>query len=776
MPCMTINQNWKFYYGDQPSAFQKDHDDSGWKTVTVPHDWSVTMPFDRSCSSGTGYLPGGTAWYRRHFALSKDDEGKRVRVVFDGIYKNAKIWCNSYYLGCYPYGYSEIALDITDFVAFGETENVLSVRVEREDLADSRWFTGCGIYRKVSIETSEPVGFAHHGVFFSVDSVADNCANITVQSEVENHTGEDTETTLCHRLLTQNGEEAAVLEKAVTVAAGEKTVVTLTGQVKNPQLWEPSCPVLYQLVSTVGNDRVENPVGIREVTFDADHGFYCNGKSMKLKGVCVHHDGGTLGAAMYKKVWARRLEKLKKMGANTNRMSHNPHMPELYDLCDRMGFFVIDEAFDEWEGCKNKWSTGHNVYPPKHYGYSENFPQWQEHDLKTLVRRDRNHPSIIMWSIGNEIDYPNDPYCHPKFTMMTGNNDANKPMAERMYNPAKPNMERLTVLANMLAREVKEEDTTRPVTAAVAFPELSTYLGYIDSMDVVGYNYKEQYYEEDHKRFPEKPFFGSENGHSMEAWKAVRDSENIFGQCLWTGVDFFGETILWPMHGSSAGLLTTAGFEKPQYYYRQGLWAEMPTVSLVTAEACEEEREAWAFSRKWNYVPGDSVEIRCYSSAGVPKVTLNGRVLEMADETETNGSYRCVVSFEEGQLKAEVEGAEDVLETTGAPVALRLEALDELKADGEDVAQVVVSVVDSHGRLVPTACPRLKVTVEGEASLIALDNGDLFDPTDCSSATRRAYHGQMVIYLRSTGAAGDVKLTVSGEEVREETLVIPAVK
>ncbi len=210
-------------------------------------------------------------------------------------------------------------------------------------------------------------------------------------------------------------------------------------------------------------------------------------------------------------------------------------------------------------------------------------PARHEHDLKTLVRRDRNHPSVLMWSIGNEIDYPNDPYCHPSFTTMTGNNDANKPAAERMYNPAKPNMERLAVLAAMLADEVKQEDPTRPVTAAAAFPELSSYLGFLDSLDVVGYNYKEQFYEEDHKRFPEKPFFGSENGHTMEAWKAVRDSENIFGQCLWTGIDFFGETVLWPMHGSSAGLLTTAGFEKPQYYYRLGLWSETPTVALVTA-------------------------------------------------------------------------------------------------------------------------------------------------------------------------------------------------
>lgn len=772
MPYMTINKNWKFHYGDEPSAFQKDFNDSSWQSVTVPHDWSVTMPFDRTCSSGTGYLPGGTAWYRKSFTLPEEAKGKRVRVVFDGIYKNAKIWCNSYYLGEYPYGYSEIALDVTDFACFGETENVLSVRVEREDLADSRWFTGCGIYRKVSVEISEQVGFDHHGVFFAVYEADDSKAVFVISSELQNHTGEEQKVALRHELLDEKGTSAAVVESQEVLAPFEKKMVLLKGEVKNPALWSPAHPNLYRLVSTANEDRVENQVGLRAVRFDADEGFFCNGVNMKLKGVCVHHDAGTLGAAVTKKVWKRRLKKLKAMGCNTIRMSHNPHQPELFDLCDEMGFFVIDEAFDEWEGCKNKWSTGHNVYPPKHYGYYENFPQWHEHDLKTLVRRDRNHACVLMWSIGNEIDYPNDPYCHPLFQTATGNNDANKPAAERMYNPAKPNMERLATLAAMLAKEVKDEDATRPVTAAAAFPELSSRLGFLDSLDVVGYNYKEQYYEEDHKRFPEKPFFGSENGHSMDAWRAVRDSKNIFGQCLWTGIDFFGETILWPMHGSSAGLMTTAGFEKPQYYYRQGLWAETPTVALVTATASNEKKEAWDFARNWNYAPGETVEIRCYSSHGAPTVTLNGRKLEMECQTEENGSYVCVVPYEEGVLSAQCEGAEDTLETTGAAVAIQMEQIDCLKADGEDMAQIEVTLVDSKGRRVYTGSTELKVAVEGEASLIALDNGDLFDPTDCQSPIRHAYRGQMMIYIRSTETAGKAVIKVTGEGLRPQCLTV----
>ena len=768
-----INNNWKFYYGDQPSAFQKDFDDAAWESVTVPHDWSVTLPFDRTCSSGTGYLPGGVAWYRGSFLLSEEDKGKRVRVVFDGVYKNAKIWCNSYYLGCWPYGYSEIALDISDFACFGDVRNVLSVRVEREDLADSRWFTGCGIYRKVTVETMPQVCFAHHGVFFSCDSANAAEAAFTVRASVENHTADAADVPVRHELIAPDGTTACVLEGSVSLAPGETETIVLTGRVRNPALWSPASPSLYRLLSAAGDDAAETAVGLREIRFDADKGFFCNGESMKLKGVCVHHDAGTLGAAVTKSVWARRLKKLKDMGANTIRMSHNPHMPELYDLCDEMGFFVIDEAFDEWEGCKNKWSTGHNVYPPKHYGYAENFPEWHEHDLKTLIRRDRNHASVILWSIGNEIDYPNDPYCHPRFTTMTGNNDANKPEAERMYNPAKPNMERLAPLAAMLAKEVKEEDDTRPVTAAVAFPELSSYLGYLDHLDVVGYNYKEEYYEQDHKRFPEKPFFGSENGHTLDAWRAVRDSENIFGQCLWTGVDFFGETILWPMHGSSAGLLTTAGFEKPQYYYRAGLWSEKPFVALVTAPVSQEGQEPWDYARSWNYIPGDIVEIRCYSTCGAPTVTLNGHRLELECRVEENGSYSCVAPFEEGELVAHAGEATDSLETTGAAAAIRLEAVDKLIAGSAELCQIELTLTDVQGRRVCGASNRLTVTVEGGAELAALDNGDLFDTTDCHSATRRAFRGQMMIYLRAKDVPGKAVVTVEGEGLKKAKITVP---
>jgi beta-galactosidase/beta-glucuronidase len=362
------------------------------------------------------------------------------------------------------------------------------------------------------------------------------------------------------------------------IPAGSSKVIVTKGTINDPALWSVENPNLYRLTTRIDAvskdgchyfDSYDQRVGIRKIQFDADKGFFLNDKPLKLKGVCVHHDAGCLGAAVPPEVWLRRLNYLKDMGCNAIRMSHNPHMPQVYDLCDALGFLVMDEAFDEWEGAKNKWSVGHNVYPPKHQGYFEDFPEWHERDLADLIKRDRNHPSIIMWSIGNEIDYPNDPYCHPMFTSMTGNNDNNKPKAERQYNPDKPNAERLSVIAAKLTRIVKACDTTRPVTAAAAFPELSAKIGFIDSFDVVGYNYKEQYYEDDHRNFPDKPFLGSENSHSYQAWKAVRDQEFISAQFLWTGIDYLGEAHGWPIHGSGAGVLSTAGFPKVSYYRRK---------------------------------------------------------------------------------------------------------------------------------------------------------------------------------------------------------------
>ena len=410
---VNLNRGWLFHLGDEPGADYMGWDDRAWRRVTLPHDWSVEHPFDRRHSSGTGYLPGGTAWYRKHFTLPGDIAGKRVRVTFGGVYKNAAVWINSNYLGRRPYGYSTFTHDISAFVRPGE--NVLSVRVEHEETADSRWFTGSGIYRDVDLEIADPVCFEKDGVFVSTESASDGSAVLRIEYRTVGAAGAE---------FVLTGEDGASAASASGVGACGAVFMTVPA----PRLWSPEDPFLYTLVCRARGengitDEISVPMGIRTIRFDGDRGFFLNGKSMKLKGICVHHDAGALGAAVPKEVWARRLAKLKEAGANALRTAHNPPDPHLLDLCDEMGLLVMDEAFDEWEGPKNKWWQGHNVYPPKRFGYAADFPEWHRADLEAMVKRDRNHPSVILWSIGNEIDYPNDPYVTPLFDEVLGNND-----------------------------------------------------------------------------------------------------------------------------------------------------------------------------------------------------------------------------------------------------------------------------------------------------------------------------------------------------------------
>lgn len=701
---IVLRENWKFHLEEEmeeehsrdfhtgspgregylrsavAGAWYKGFDDSGWRSVTVPHDWSVEQPFSKRYSSGTGYLAGGIGWYRVHFRLPESYRGKSLRVVFDGIYKNSQVWCNSYYLGQRPYGYSTFSYDITHAAAFGDEENVLSVKVVHTDLADSRWFTGSGITRKVRLVIEEPAHPAEYGVSFRAEQVEPDetdperrfgRARIVVRHRTdvaEGLSGMYDFVRIRTALIDAEGEAVLTMED-VTGTGGE---CTLSGTLEQARLWSPEHPYLYTLRTWYRAEGVrpaeeelseeafyladETRVGIRGIAFDPDRGFFLNGAETKLKGVCVHHDGGALGAAMEPEVWQRRLEALRECGCNAIRCSHNPHMPELYDLCDRMGFLVMDEAFDEWENAKNKWSTGHNVYPPVHEGYFEAFPAWHKADLRAMVRRDRNHPSVILWSIGNEIDYPNDPYCHPSFASMTGNNDAHKPAAERQYDPGKPNAMRLVSIADKLERIVREEDDTRPVTLAAAFPELSAETGLFRGLDVVGYNYKEHLYGKDHGRFPEKPFLGSENGHGYGAWLAVRDCPYISGQFLWTGIDYLGEARGWPVHGSPAGILTCAGDRKPEFYRRKSFWQKDPVLAIATRRASEGGEDWLPMESHWNYEPGEEILVKVYSN--LPKVRL---VLEAWEPGGQGGTAGLPVSGAEG-----TEAGESHAEAAGA--------------------------------------------------------------------------------------------------------------
>lgn len=787
-----LENNWKFHLGEVEEAWYKGYDDSGWRDVVIPHDWSVEQPFDKAYSSGTGYLAGGIGWYRVRFSLPDEYRGKKISLLFDGVYKNSQVWCNSYYLGKRPNGYVPFSYDISEKTFFGNTDNEVSVKVTHTDIADSRWFTGSGITRKVRILVEEVVHTVQNGIFFS--TLYDNdckSAQVKISHEIINENSDKASVSIVSTLSDAEGKIVLELSSSTEFDCGEKKTITLNGCVNHPSLWSPESPYLYRLntVLSINGGKAykvysEN-VGIRVFRFDADKGFFLNGKSLKFKGVCVHHDGGCLGAAMTKEVWERRLSALKEMGCNAIRTSHNPHMPELYELCDEMGFLMMDEAFDEWENPKNKWSTGHNVYPPKHQGYFEDFPEWHEKDLAAMVLRDRNHPSVIMWSIGNEIDYPNDPYCHPLFGEMTGNNDNNKPVAERMYNPDKPNMERLAPLAKELANIVRRYDTTRPVTLAAAFPELSSRLHYFDALDIVGYNYKEHLYEDDHRRFPKLPLLGSENGHGYKEWKAVKDNDYISGQFLWTGIDYLGEAHGWPIHGSAAGLLTLAGFPKARYYRRKSFWSDTPTAYLATVKY-EENYEEWKpLYESWNYDSGDKVLVRLFTNQEKAELFLNGKSLGIRKGLNEDGFMEWLVTYESGELKAVVFKSANsdntliscLLYTTGKPSRLLLSRWNSNSkkekniCDSHPVYQVEITVTDNENRLVADAECIIKAQVSGAGVLSGLENGNLADNTPYSAPYRKTYCGRMIAYIRRTGP-GSITLHVHSDKLSDEKLDI----
>jgi hypothetical protein len=764
-------QNWKFSRESHNDPWTADFDDGAWEEVIVPHDWAVSYPFSQEHSSGTGYLPGGTGWYRTVFSVPPGD-GNLAFINFDGVYKNSQVWCNGYYLGKRPSGYSGFRYDISRCVRPGDG-NVVAVKVSHEDIADSRWYTGSGIYGGVSVQFHSPRYIRPESLVVEGE-IRGETGVFSLRGEAINR-GRERTAVLLRALVTGTPEENYSAETSLP-AAGEGTPFSLEVPVPEPRLWSAEKPNLYRIslelhAENGGRVYAAPPLntGIRSFRFDPDRGFFINGKNEKLKGVCIHHDAGCLGAAVWPEVWRRRLGKLKEMGCNAVRMSHNPHGPELYDLCDEMGFYVMEEAFDEWEGCKNKWVRGHNVYPPAHQGYYEDFPRWHEQDLADMVIRGRNHPSIIIWSIGNEIDYPNDPYVHPLFAEMTGNNDAHKPKTEREYNPQKPNMERLAPVAAELAGIVKKYDKTRPVLAAAAFPELSSRIGFFDSLDIVGYNYKEQFYEADHRRFPRLPITGSENGHQIKAWRAVTENDYIAGQFLWTGIDFLGEAKGWPIRGSLAGLLDTAGFEKTAYFRRKALWSEKPVLYL--ASALREDAACSRFHRSWDYRPGDPVTVVCYTNRETVELFLNGKSQgtgrECRDDTEDFPAW--TIPFERGKLEVRVPGTDhtDSLESALPAVRFRLSRWEGARPaaakSAYTVCQVELELLDQEDRLCVTGQQPVCFSLSGAGKILGIENGDLADLTEYRARWRHTYRGRLIVYVLRPAEADAGRLEASAE-------------
>jgi hypothetical protein len=610
---------------------------------------------------------------------------------------------------------------------------------------------------------------AEHGTSFTTLTADASEATIRIAQVLVNDTDEAVRVHTHHELRSLTSGRVHTFMAEADLPAGGSADTAVTAPVPQPELWSDTTPNLYRLTTTLtwsGDQRAvyEETVGIRTFRFDADHGFFINGEPRTLKGVCLHEDAGCFGTAVPNEMWLRRLLKLKHMGCNGVRMAHNPHAPELYRLCDALGFFVIDEAFDEWENPKNKWWQGHNVYPPRHQGYAKNFHEWHERDLANMVDAHRNHPSIIAWSIGNEIDYPNDPYASAMFEAMTGNNDANKSAKQRAYDPNRPDARRLATISRRLADIVRRKDATRPVTVGAAFPELSRYTGFLEPLDLVGYNYKEHLYDADHRKFPDQPIVGSENGHSYANWRAVTDNEYIAGQYLWTGIDYLGETYRWPYHGSQAGLLTVAGFEKHSYHLRRSWWADEPVAYLATRLRDGEEKTFWShpISRAWDDIAGGTVDIICIAN-GTPRLTCGGEEVPLTRDDE-NGYWIAATpptsaslvleTLRDGQVVARDEfgpngeAARIDAALWHAPAdTLRRCADAGLKADG--VIQIECTLRDARGEVASNELV-VSARVDG-GDLLGLENGDLSDNTPYAAPHRRTLDGRLIIFIRPHG-------------------------
>jgi len=641
--------------------------------------------------------------------------------------------------------------------------------VDHSRFADSRFYTGSGIYRNVRLVITDKLRIAHWGVSVTTPKIKSDSAVVHIETTVENSSAGKGNFSLESDIVAPGGEIVASLTTAKSAAGNSTQTLAQEIKILKPELWSLDSPTIYTLKSRIKSgeavaDETETPFGIRTATFEPDKGFLLNGVSTKLKGVCIHHDAGSLGAAVPDQVLERRLRLLKEIGVNAIRTSHNPPDPALLDLCDRLGFVVMDEAFDEFTPGKNKWVTGWNNGVPDHFGYSEIFAQWSVTDVSDLVRRDRNHPSIILWSIGNEVDYANDPFSDPALG--------------EDYHPDYPSAKNLLTCAAPLITAVKSLDRTRPVTAALANIQMSDAVNLPELFDAVGYNYQEARYAADHKTFPKRIIYGSENGHQYDAWLAVKTNSYISGQFLWTGIDYLGEAGEWPNRANGAGLLDLCGFKKPLGWFRQSIWSSKPMVYLCVANS-NRGRLAIAGAESWNWPANSIVTVRCFANCPEVTLTLNGKVIGTKNLSEAvNGVLSWQIPFEPGTLKAVGRAnGQDVCDYTlkTAGTASRVELLPdakEFRANGKDVCHVEFRIVDENGVRVPDAEPEVKFDLTGPAKILGIGNGDLDNSENCQGDTHRAFEGRGLAILQAATTPGSLVLTATAPGLESASVTL----
>ena len=778
---VLFDDDWRFLRGGAQGAEGPDFDDSRWRRLDLPHDWSVEdlpgkgTPFDPAAVSQVsgGFTVGGTGWYRKSFDVPASEKGKRVRIQFDGVYMNAEVWLNGRRVGGHPYGYTSFWFDLTDKVNFGG-RNVIAVKVRNEG-ENSRWYSGSGIYRHVWLKTLDPLHVAQWGTYVTTPEVDASRAKVVMRTTVQNESDAAARIRIVTRLLDPSGAEAARADDGGGVEAKGSREFEQDAAIRAPALWSPESPALYTAVTEVYRDgrvtdRVETKFGVRTISFDVAHGFSLNGRTVKLKGGCLHHDNGPLGARAYDRAEERRVELLKAAGYNALRMAHNPPSPAFLEACDRLGMMVIDEAFDMWSEPKNP------------HDYSLYFDEWWQRDIQSMIERDRNHPSIIMWSTGNEVP-----------------------------NRHRPEVARLS---KTLADYVRKLEPTRPVTAAVN--ELREDKDpYFATLDVAGYNYaaggdhlKQSLYELDHARVPGRIMYGAESYplEAFDAWMNVLDHPYVIGDFVWTAFDYIGEASIgwrgywqessfYPWNLAYCGDIDVCGWKRPQSFYRDALWKDDQLSVFVRAPRPSFEpnpkRQSWSkwhwhdVLADWNWKghEGKPLDVDVYSSCDEVELFLNGKSLgRRATNRSTKFMSTWRVPYRPGTLLAVGYGraggtaaATVELSTAGAPARVKLTAdRASVKADGQDLSYVTVEVVDARGVRHPKAENLVRFSVEGPGSIAAVGNANPVSTESYQQPQRKTWQGRALVIVKSGKRPGRITLRAAAQGLPPASVTIDA--
>ena len=817
---IDFNFDWKFSLEDKKGAENLVYDDSSWKDIRLPHDWSIEQSYSqKNTACSTGFLPGGVGWYRKTFYLPEKDKGKTIWIEFDGVYNNSQVYLNGDQIGNRPNGYSSFSFDLSDKLHFGPEPNVIAVRVDRTQYADSRYYTGSGIYRNVRLVKTSQIHIPKWGIKITTPQVSSKEAKVRIETDLENRSKKKSNVELEIVVSNSAGEVVHTSTQKTELDANARIESLIL--IKTPQLWDIKSPNLYVAQINVKQegkliDDLRTSFGIRTINFDANKGFILNGRSMKLKGVCLHHEAGLVGAAVPKDLWRSRIEKLQSIGCNAVRLSHNPHSPELLDACDELGMLVIAEAFDEWSQPKKKSLEylGDDAAPEQAArSYTEHFKNWAESDLKDMINRDFNHPSIFMWSIGNEIELTFPYYYKSDIKGIDWISDKDKLLADTYPQKIKERLNKLSggvdslaIIARQLSKWVKEIDTTRFVTSANNHPSVGLVSGYCDVVDAVGFNYRDAEYERDHRMYPEVKIYGSENWGTLAEWEAVKDKDYVAGIFVWTGFAYMGEAGPWPRKGLEISFFDFAGFKTPRGHFYECLWKEVPKVYMVTTLAAESEfsyteKGGWSFTQhnfnppamkwvrlwewyyniyeKWNYKNDDEIIVQTYTNCEEAELFLNGKSLgRQALSGFKDKVIKWAVKYVPGELK--VVGINHgqvadqyILKSQGnlAAIELKTDKL-EMKANKYDVTVFEVHLLDEQGVPLTDSDKEVQFHVVGNGRLLGVDNGWEKNVQDHHLNKVITHNGKAIAIVQANDKIGKLKVFATTGNLKSNVLSI----